>query len=348
MTKMNSILDDASKFENLGSVEENDNTLTIEKRIQRRLLELLNGNIIQQAVYNDIRPLGSQTPRMYGLPKTHKTDIPFRPILSVVGSSQHELAIFLSVTLQPVLELYSSFCIQDSFSLAELIRQFDPTSDQSFLCSFDICSLFTNVPLDETFQICADTLYSGKFIPPDFPKAVFIEFMHMATSGVEFSFNNTMFRQTDGIAMGSSLGPVLANIFVGYNENKLFYFLVKSQFYKRYVDDTFAIFENEAECDEFFNILNPLNPSLKFTSEKEESESLAFSDVKIQQSDSKFITSVYRKPSFTSQYIRWDSFGPSKRKKNLISTLVHRALCICSKSLLQQELENISVNANSG
>ena len=94
MTKMNSILDDASKFENLGSVEENDNTLTVEKRIQRRLLELLNGNIIQQAVYNDIRLSGSQRPRIYGLPKTHKTDIPFRPILSMVGSSQHELVKF--------------------------------------------------------------------------------------------------------------------------------------------------------------------------------------------------------------------------------------------------------------
>ena len=149
---------------------------------------MLNGNIIQQAVYNDIRLSGSQRPRMYGLPKTHKTDIPLRPILSMVGSSQHELANFLSVTLQPVLELYSFFCIQDSFSFAELIRQFDPTSDQSFLYSFDICNLFTNVPLDETVRICADTLYSAEFIPPDFPKTVFIELMQMATRGVEFRF----------------------------------------------------------------------------------------------------------------------------------------------------------------
>ena len=96
---------------------------------------------------------------MYGLHKTHKTDIPLRPIPSVVGSSQHKLAKFLAFTLQPVLKLYSSFCIQDSFLFAELIRQFDPKSDQSFLCSFDICSLFTNLPMDETVRICADTLF---------------------------------------------------------------------------------------------------------------------------------------------------------------------------------------------
>ena len=120
--------------------------------------------------------------------------------------------------------------------------------------------------------------------------------------------------------MDSPLGPVLANIFVGYNKNKLFEFSVKPQFYKRYADDTFTIFKNEAECDEFFNILNSLNPALKFTSDKEESESLAFLDIKIQKSDNKFITSVYRKLSFTGQYIQWDSFGPSNRKNNLLLT----------------------------
>jgi len=46
--------------------------------------------------------------------------------------------------------------------------------------------------------------------------------MEMATRSVEFSFNDVIHQQTDGIAMGSSLGPALANIFVGYYESKLF------------------------------------------------------------------------------------------------------------------------------
>ena len=54
-------------------------------------------------------------------------------------------------------------------------------------------------------------------------------------------------------------------------------------------------------------------------------KSLSFHDVLVEKSNKKFITSVYKKPTFTGQYTRWDSFE-SKRKTNLIGTLVHRAL----------------------
>ena len=53
---------------------------------------------------------------------------------------------------------------------------------------------------------------------PLISKAVFIELMKSATSGVEFSFNDFMYKQTDVVAMGS---PALVNIFVGFYEEKL-------------------------------------------------------------------------------------------------------------------------------
>ena len=58
--------------------------------------------------------------------------------------------------------------------------------------------------------------------PPPLSKDAFYELMIMATKGVEFSFGKTMFKQVDGVAMGSPLGPVLANIFVGYHETIFF------------------------------------------------------------------------------------------------------------------------------
>ena len=50
---------------------------------------------------------------------------------------------------------------------------------------------------------------------------------------------------------------------------------------------------------------------------------------------------MYRKPTFTGQYLRWESFSHTKQKTNLISTLVHRALMICTKSKLNEEIKHI-------
>ena len=165
--------------------------------------------------------------------------------------------------------------------------------------------------------------------------------MKIATSSVEFSFNNCMYRQIDGVAMGSRLGPILANIFVGFYESKLFDKISKPQIYYRYVDDTFARFQDEVDSETFLTNLNSWHTSLKFTSEKEVNQSLPFLDVLVTKSTNNFTTSVYRKATFTGEYIRWNSFGPKARKTNLIATLTHRAFKICPKSSLQQELDTI-------
>ena len=84
---------------------------------------------------------------------------------------------------------------------------------ETFLCSFDNRSLFTkNVPLAETIQICADALYGGQLIPPDYPEEIFGELKNTATVWVEFSFNNNIYKQIDGVTMGSPLSVTLANI----------------------------------------------------------------------------------------------------------------------------------------
>ena len=69
ISKMDFILQDNSKFENLGPSSEFDNTVKIEAHIQRRLLQLKKEDLLPSKIYSRIRPTGSQRPRMYGLPK---------------------------------------------------------------------------------------------------------------------------------------------------------------------------------------------------------------------------------------------------------------------------------------
>ena len=80
VTNMRNILNDASKFECLGPAATADRTSAIETKLQNRLRELLKSEQLPKQVYDEVRPTGSQRPRMYGLPKTHKIGTPLRPI----------------------------------------------------------------------------------------------------------------------------------------------------------------------------------------------------------------------------------------------------------------------------
>ena len=113
--------------------------------------------------------------------------------------------------------------------------------------------------------------------------------------------------------MGSPLGPVLTNIFVGYFDSKLFSRVQKLTIYFRYVDDTFVIFKLESDVDDFLVTLNRLHPAPKFAFEKEHDDKLPFLDILVERTELGFETSVYQKPAFSGQYTRWESFCPRKR-----------------------------------
>ena len=92
-------------------------------------------------------------------------------------------------------------------------------SQNKFLISFDVESLFTNIPLSETINLAVETNRKDN---PAFPisKANLRELFTFATSQTHFLFNGLFFDQCDGVAMGSPLAPILANLFMGYREEQ--------------------------------------------------------------------------------------------------------------------------------
>ena len=103
--------------------------------------------------------------------------------------------------------------------------------------------------------------------------------------------------------MGSPLGPTLDNIFIGLIKLKVVTALKNNLLYLRFVDDCFVLVRSEKIMDQFFNALNNAHGSINFTIEKENNDELAFLDVQVKRKENRFLTSVYRKKTFTGCYL---------------------------------------------
>ena len=132
-----------------------------------------------------------------------------------MNTYNYNLASYLVNILQPISTNQST--IKDSFSFADWAKMYKHNNE--VMCSFDVSSLFTNIPLDETIQICLDKLYALPH-PPTMPRSALKGLLEFATKKSHFIFDGDYYDQIHGIAMGSPLGPVLANIFMCHFEEK--------------------------------------------------------------------------------------------------------------------------------
>ena len=115
-------------------------------------------------------------------------------------------------------------------------------------------------------------------------------------------YDNKLFKQIDGVTIGSPLGPTLANFFLGCIEEKIFAHNEEllPKLYWRYIDDVYAVFDCDNDCLKFLEVLNSQHKDIEFTVEKAaEFSTLNFLDVQIKLLDDDYETCVWRKPTNT-------------------------------------------------
>ena len=100
---------------------------------------------------------------MYGLPKVHKPNFPLRPIISAIGTHSYKLAKFLVPLLRPFST--NTFTINDTFTFVKELRELKINTNDVIMASFDVKSLFTNIPLDETINIIINKCFASATRP---------------------------------------------------------------------------------------------------------------------------------------------------------------------------------------
>ena len=133
-----------------------DPTAKIERKICSKLSDLKKSGMLSQKVYDHLRPSATVCPKFYGLPKIHKPDVPLRPIVASQGSPTYNLAKYLAEILKPFVGKSEHYVVNSK----EFITKIEQTKldEDEILVSFDVVSLFTNVPVDEACNIAKERL----------------------------------------------------------------------------------------------------------------------------------------------------------------------------------------------
>ncbi|XP_064073285.1 uncharacterized protein LOC135193669 [Vanessa tameamea] len=285
-----------------------------------------------------LRPRNIQPPKLYGLPKIHKPNIPLRPIVSQIDSPTYELAKHVSKVLQPLAGQTKSH-VKDSRRFVDILRSTTVDPDD-LMVSFDVESLFTNVPVSECMDVIKVKLQLNN-IP-----AEYIKLLHHCLETSYFVYQGEYYLQIDGVAMGSPVAPLVANIWMEHFEEiamSTAKAVTTIKLWKRYVDDVFAIIKGDSDsATNFLNHLNSIHRKIKFTCEMEKNRKMAFLDVKIGvRMDGSVSHTVYRKTTHTDRYLHANSHHHPRHLNAVVASLTNRAYDLCDEDHLQSELAHV-------
>ena len=290
-----------------------------------------NGEISKKCA-NYLRISNPRTPELYLLPKIHKKKIPIpgRPIVSANNSPTERISELADYFLKPMVQGTKSY-VRDTTDFINKIEQLPTLPAESFLCTIDVTSLYTNIPNDEGISACNSllNLHRTDDSPPS--NSSITRMLEHVLYMNNFNFNSKHYLQVGGTAMGTRVAPSFANIFMADFEEKWVYtYHTQPLVWLRYIDDIFMVWNNNRKSlEDFLLHLNQCHHSIKFTSEIS-TENISFLDTTVQLTeDRKLYTSLFSKPTDAHNYLLYNSSHPKHLTRSLPYSQFLRLRRIC-------------------
>ena len=177
------------------------------------------------------------------------------------------------------------------------------------MVSFDVTSLYTNIPIIDTLNIIKDYVHSDDqfAMKTAILQDKFLDLFNLVLTTTWYIFNSQFYQQTDGVAMGGPASSTTAEIYMQADESTAISMaLHPPKFWERFADDVYSIVKN-THLENFFHHINNLHQNIKFTMEEESNGELAFLDTLLKRNNGEISVLVYRNPTHTDQYLHKDN-----------------------------------------
>ena len=303
--------------------------------ILERLVETVNRthsliNKTCKSLRSNTQPTGN--PRLgffYGLPKIHKSSSnpPMRPVVSQINHPTFNLAKFLDDKCKYKLYAHNAHILKSTLHTLGELRDLDGTNQK--LVTFDVSSLYTSIPLGDGIRRFKNE--SNKWFVGN--PAMRIAVSHILPAVLYnnyFMFDDVVYKQTCGVAMGSPLGPLFANTYMLHVDREIMRIEGVTK-YLRYIDDVFMLIDDKINTEELTKKINSVNKNIVFEL-GDQGNKVVFLDTTLHISEAgKIEHCIYEKPiSATSRYIHVNSLHPRHCLEGVITGSIKRAFRLCT------------------
>jgi hypothetical protein len=258
----------------------------------------------------------------HGLPKLHKTtiwsNIKFRPIVANRPNMiQHRISVICTNRLEHLQDHFSSI-LKNSLQLVNTLNRSKFSRPIKMMLTFDFESLYTNINTRDLLTVFSSYKPTQKTVP----------LIKLICSHNYFGYNNTIYHQTDGIAMGTSVAPILANIYLALIVDEQIKALPNVILYKRYIDDVFILLsdtDTENTILQIKDIISPFKAEFNFSAKH-----VDFLDLSIHIINNNLEIDLYQKPINKYLYLPANSHHPIHQITGFIRGELLRYRRICS------------------
>ncbi|CAF2889661.1 unnamed protein product [Rotaria sp. Silwood2] len=315
----------------------NDPLPDLIRRTNKYLLDLRLAKWISQKQYEQlsINLNDVELAHLYYLPKTHKPGTPLRPIISSLKHPTTKISKFLDDLLRPLFDQMSSkTTIISGFELVKHLQKWSHNNlrQETLFCTIDVADLYTMVPQIEGVLSLKKMLNHLKLKQIGGLKIeTVIRLSRFVMKNNYFSYDDQFYHQIRGGAMGSPLTLTMANCYMFFYEQQIIKQIQNSGgLYFRYIDDIFiAINWPARHLFKQIDRWNRFDENIKL-SENIGSTTADFLDLHIENQDGQLFTTTYQKPSYEPYYLPFNSIHQLHMKKNIIFTMLLRAVRYCS------------------